>query len=271
MALTTLLLRLQKTIGCTAGASLGFGSIVLGLMVLCLPLITGCAGEGDSANGMDLANPGNGNGHGYGLSKNSTLNVSPSALDFSATLGASNPAAQTVSVSRSGTGTMDWSASTTAPWLSLTSTSATAPGSITVTADIAGLAAGTYSSTIVVSGSGATTQSILVDLTISAPRSTSTSPTLPSTTAVILSWSPVQDSSVTGYYVHFGLQSPNSAGSCSYTKSTFYSLASLANKLSPLVTISGLTANTTYYFAVSAYNGRESACSNEVKTFTQAI
>jgi fibronectin type III domain protein len=91
------------------------------------------------------------------------------------------------------------------------------------------------------------------------------------TAAVILAWEPVQDSSVTGYYVHFGNQSPNSAGSCTYTQSTFYSLASLANKSSPMVTLSGLASNTTYFFAVSAYNGTESTCSNEVSAFTQSI
>jgi len=274
MALTTLSLRLQKTIQCSTRESFVFRSIAMRLMVFCL-LITGCAAEGDSNGVADFATPGNGNGHAYGLSKNSGLNLSPSALDFSATQGGSNPAAQTVTISDSGTGTLDWSASTTAPWLSLTSTSGTAPGSFTVTPNIAGLGAGTYTTTIVVSGTGSTntTQSIPVDLTISTSTSTSmpTTPPPSTTASVFLSWSPVQDSSVTGYYVHFGLQSPNSAGSCSYTKSTFYSLGSLPNKSAPLVSVSGLTANTTYYFAVSAYNGKESACSNEVSTFAQSI
>jgi len=32
--------------------------------------------------------------------------------------------------------------------------------------------------------------------------------------------------------------------------------------------VEDLDPNTTYYFAVSAYNGQESACSNEVSTVT---
>ena len=38
-----------------------------------------------------------------------------------------------------------------------------------------------------------------------------------------------------------------------------------------MVTLTGLSPNTTYFFAVSAYNGKESACSTEVTTFTQLI
>ena len=269
MALTTLLLHLQKAIRTTARESLLFSSIVLGLMFLCLPLITGCSDGVDSANGAGIANPGNGNA--YGLDNNpnrtSTMGLSPTGLAFSATQGGSNPVPQTVTISNSGTSTLDWSASTTAAWLSLSSTSGTAPTSFTATINISGLAAGTYSTTITVSATGATNtpQSIPVDLTISTATSGS------STAAVILTWNPVQDSNLTGYYVHFGTQSANSAGSCTYTQSTFYSLASLSNTTSPMVTLTGLSPNTTYFFAVSAYNGKESACSNEVSTFAQLI
>jgi hypothetical protein len=107
--------------------------------------------------------------------------------------------------------------------------------------------------------------------TSSTSTSTSTTSTAPSAVAVSLAWDPVQDPSVTGYYVHFGMQSPHSAGSCTYTQSAFYSLASLSNKLSPTVTVNGLASNTTYFFAVSAYNGLESSCSAEVSTLTKSV
>jgi hypothetical protein len=270
MVLTTLLLCLRRTIEGTSHQRLLSGSVAVGLMVFCLSLLTGCSSGGNAGDIPAIADPGNGNGHGYGLDKGSTINLNPTGLAFSATLGGSSPAPQTVTVSNSGTGTLDWNGNTTAGWLLISPTTATAPSSFTVTPNIAGLAAGTYSTTIVVSGdaSANTTQSIPVDLTIST-STTSTSTT--STASVFLAWSPVQDSSVTGYYIHFGLQSPNSAGSCTYTQSTFYSLASLNNKSSPLVTVSGLATNRNYFFAVSAYNGRESTCSNEVSTFTQAV
>lgn len=75
-----------------------------------------------------------------------------------------------------------------------------------------------------------------------------------------LSWTPVSSPDILGYIVHYGTSSPGSPGSCTYSSSTFSS--------SPFVTVTGLAPNTTYFFAVSAYNGLESACSSEVATVT---
>ena len=75
-----------------------------------------------------------------------------------------------------------------------------------------------------------------------------------------LAWSPVQDSSVSAYFVHYGRQSPGQPGSCAYESSMSVD--------SPSATVTNLDPNTLYYFTVSAYNGLESACSNEVSTVT---
>ena len=75
-----------------------------------------------------------------------------------------------------------------------------------------------------------------------------------------LAWSPVQDSSVYAYFVHYGQQSPGQPGSCAYESSMYVA--------SPSATIINLDPNTLYYFTVSAYNGLESACSSEVSTVT---
>jgi hypothetical protein len=79
-----------------------------------------------------------------------------------------------------------------------------------------------------------------------------------------LTWNPVEDPSVSppvsAYFVHYGRQSPGQAGSCAYESSM--------HAASPSATVTGLDPNTVYYFAVSAYNGLESACSNEVSTQT---
>jgi hypothetical protein len=79
-----------------------------------------------------------------------------------------------------------------------------------------------------------------------------------------LTWNPVQDPSVSPpvstYFVHYGRQSPGQPGSCAYESSLPTS--------SPSATVTDLDPETVYYFAVSAYNGLESACSNEVSTQT---
>ena len=82
----------------------------------------------------------------------------------------------------------------------------------------------------------------------------------PAAATASLAWSPVQDSSVIGYFVHYGRQSPGQRGSCAYESSM--------HAASPSATITNLEPNTTYYFAVSAYNGLESPCSSEVSTLT---
>ena len=75
-----------------------------------------------------------------------------------------------------------------------------------------------------------------------------------------LAWSPVPDPSVSAYFVHYGRQSPNQSGSCAYESSMTVD--------SPSATVTNLDLNTLYFFTVSAYNGLESACSNEVSTVT---
>jgi|GEM_PF-960823 len=75
-----------------------------------------------------------------------------------------------------------------------------------------------------------------------------------------LTWDPVTDPSVSAYFVHYGRQSPGQEGSCIYENSISVDSSS--------ATISSLDPNTLYYFTVSAYNGLESACSNEVSIVT---
>jgi hypothetical protein len=74
-----------------------------------------------------------------------------------------------------------------------------------------------------------------------------------------LSWDPIVDSSIT-YTVHYGKDSSGIPGSCNYEHAVDVS--------EPGVTVSGLEFETTYYFAVSAFNGERSQCSNEVSKLT---
>jgi hypothetical protein len=85
-----------------------------------------------------------------------TLSVNPTNLSFSAFQGQGNPSSQTLSIMNSGSGTVQWTASSSATWLTLSVSSGTAPSAVSVTANISGLALGVYNANITVSSSGAT-------------------------------------------------------------------------------------------------------------------
>src|SRR5207247_219892 len=100
-----------------------------------------------------------------------TLSVTPTSLAFNGTQGGSSPAAKALSVSNTGGGSMDWTASDGAAWLTLSPTSGTNSGTVTATPSITGLAAGTYTTDITVTAAGAngSPKTIPVTLTVDPP------------------------------------------------------------------------------------------------------
>jgi len=78
---------------------------------------------------------------------------------------------------------------------------------------------------------------------------------------VSLRWNPVAHHAPITYTVHYGKQSAGDSGACNYEHSLDVS--------EPFATITGLEFDTTYYFAVSAYSGLRSSCSNEVSKATE--
>jgi hypothetical protein len=102
------------------------------------------------------------------------LNLSAQTLSFSAAEGGASPASQTLSVSNTGGGTLNWTAvaaPATPAWLSVSPASGLNNGTLTVSADPTGLAAGTYTNAITVTAPGAsnTPQTVNVTLTVSPP------------------------------------------------------------------------------------------------------
>src|SRR5215831_7810152 len=95
-----------------------------------------------------------------------TIGVNPTSLSFTATAGGSNPANQTINISNTGGGTLNFTASDNAPWLTVSPASGTAPSTLTASVDISGLAAGTYNGTITVSATGATNTPVSVPVTL---------------------------------------------------------------------------------------------------------
>ncbi len=108
----------------------------------------------------------------FTVTASATLSASPASLNFSYISGTTNPAAQTVQVSSSGSNTSFTVATKTndgAAWLAATPTSGTTPATLSVQVTPSGLAAGTYSGTVTVTSSNSLTPlSIPVNLTVTA-------------------------------------------------------------------------------------------------------
>src|SRR5215831_7942189 len=106
--------------------------------------------------------------------------ATPTSLSFSAQQGGGNPAAQTVSISNTGGGTLSWSASDNAAWLTLSPASGTGNGAVTLSATTGTLTAGSYSGTVTLSATGATPVTVPVSFTVTAapvPPAIGASPT----------------------------------------------------------------------------------------------
>jgi hypothetical protein len=101
-------------------------------------------------------------------SSSPAISLSPASLSTSCTRG-SNAAKQSFQVANSGGGTLSYSITDNANWLSCTPTSGSGSGTITVSYNTSKLSAGTYSATITISAAGASnsSQTIPVSLTVS--------------------------------------------------------------------------------------------------------
>jgi parallel beta-helix repeat protein/predicted outer membrane repeat protein len=75
------------------------------------------------------------------------IEVTPASISFTADSGGSNPTPQQLLITNAGSGSLSWQSAKSAPWLALSDTSGTAPSTIMVSADIAGLSPQTYHDT----------------------------------------------------------------------------------------------------------------------------
>ncbi len=100
------------------------------------------------------------------------LAVSTANLSFTATEGGANPAPQTFNVTNTGGGSLSFTDSEAAPWLSVSPASGSAPATVTVTPSIAGLAAGTYTAPITVTAAGASGSPKTIDVTLTVQPAT---------------------------------------------------------------------------------------------------
>jgi uncharacterized protein (TIGR03437 family) len=101
----------------------------------------------------------------------STIAASPASLQFSYLAGAGAPAAQSIQIANSGSGTLAWTATASASWLAVSPASGTAPSTLSISVSPGTMSAGAYTGNIQIASSGAsnTPLSIPVTLTITEP------------------------------------------------------------------------------------------------------
>ena len=173
------------------------------------------------------------------------IGISASSLTFGGTAGGANPAAQSFTISNTGAGTLTWTASDNAAWLTLSPATGTNTGTVSASVNLAGLAAGTYSGTITVSAAGATSRTLPVSLTVGSGTSASNSATL--------TWVPNTETDLAGYKIYVGTQSGVYGDPIVLGRVNTYQVANLV-------------VGTTYFFCITAYDnaGNESARSVEL-------
>ena len=108
----------------------------------------------------------------FGLQGYVTMTVSPSSLAFEARQYSANPAAQSVTISNGGSGTLNWTASADHEWISLGQPVAAGPAAsstLAVSVDVSTLTPGSYQGTVTVSSEFGELATISVGLTVAQP------------------------------------------------------------------------------------------------------
>ena len=99
-------------------------------------------------------------------SSGATLAVTPQSLSFSYTLGGTAPAAQTVSIANTGSGTLSWTATSSVTWIKLSAASGSAPATLSISLVTANLTAGSYTGNLQIQAAGATGSPVSVAVTL---------------------------------------------------------------------------------------------------------
>jgi uncharacterized protein (TIGR03437 family) len=105
-----------------------------------------------------------------GSSRPASLSVQPSGISFRALAGGSAPPAQSLRIENAGSGALNWralAATFSGNWLAISRDAGTGPADVQVTVNTAGLAAGSYSGTVVVLSDNNQSATVPVSLLVS--------------------------------------------------------------------------------------------------------
>ncbi len=95
-----------------------------------------------------------------------TISATPSPLSFTAPAGGPDPQTQTLYITNTGGGTLNWTLTDDVDWLWFSATSGTGNGTSVVTVSVTGLAARTYSATITVTDPAATNSPVFIPVSL---------------------------------------------------------------------------------------------------------
>ena len=116
-----------------------------------------------------------------------TIGMTPPSLSFTAQQGGSNPPAQTLTISNTGSNALGWGISHDAPWLWHSPGTGTGAGAVTIGVTPGALPAGTYTGQVTLWPNGAPSVTVPVTFTVTAapvPPAIGASPTSLSVTAI---------------------------------------------------------------------------------------
>jgi|GEM_PF-4367964 len=147
----------------TAGSSIlrwdnGMMKKLLVALSIVIAVAVGCAQQGSPVSGTP------------------TISYGSSSYTFTATAGGSNPSPQMLEIWNSGGGILSWSVSHDVNWLTLnpiTGSSADEHASVTISVDISGMSAGSYTAAITISSPGATNTAQVVSVSLAIDESDS--------------------------------------------------------------------------------------------------
>jgi len=178
-----------------------------------------------------------------GAKQTTTVNLSPSSLNYAATQGAANPVNQNISLTNT-SGTLNWAVSDDASWLTVNPASGSGSRTLSTSVNTAGLTAGTYNGTLTVSATGISAKTVPVTLTVNASA----------TSSATLTWNANSESDLAGYKIY------RAEASGGYGAP----IATLQGNVTTFIA-SGLQLGRTYFFVITAYDsaGNESPLSNE--------
>jgi hypothetical protein len=102
----------------------------------------------------------------FTISAAPAIGASPTSLSFTAQQGNGNPAAKTLTISNTGGGTLNWSVSHDATWLSHTPGTGIGTGTVTISVTTGSLTAGTYNGVVTLHATGLPSVTIPVTFTV---------------------------------------------------------------------------------------------------------